>query len=104
MDGSPAIDARQAPPSRGERLALCTFFAVLVLFAVLVEFRSAFLQYRKGDLNVFLRAAWAIRAGADPYAVTDDNGFHYHYPPLLAILLAPLADPPAGADRTAMLP
>ncbi len=36
--------------------------------------------------------------------MTDDNGFHYHYPPLLAILAAPLADPPAGADRAAMLP
>ncbi len=69
-----------------------------------MEFRSAFLQHRKGDLNVFLRAGWAIRTGADLYAVTDDNGFHYHYPPLLAILAAPLADPPAGADRTDMLP
>jgi hypothetical protein len=104
LNGSSAIDARQAPPGRGERLALGVFFAVLVIFAGLVEFRSAFLQHRKGDLNVFLRAGWAIRTGADLYAVTDDNGFHYHYPPLLAILAAPLADPPAGADRTGMLP
>jgi hypothetical protein len=104
MDGSPGINVRQAPPSPGERLALGAFFATLVLFAGLVEFRSAFLQHRKGDLNVFLRAGWAIRTGADLYAVTDDNGFHYHYPPLLAILLAPLADSPTGADRTGMLP
>ncbi len=45
-----------------------------------------------------------MRSGADLYAVTDDNGFHYHYPPLFAILLAPLADPPAGADHSGMIP
>src|SRR5262249_51941849 len=56
------------------------------------------------DLDCFLRAAWAVRSGADLYDVTDDNGFHYNYPPLLAILAAPLADPPAGADRSGMLP
>jgi hypothetical protein len=104
MDGSPATDVRQVPPRRGELLGLGAFLLVLVLFGILVEIRSAFQQTRKGDLNVFLRAGWAIRAGADPYAVTDDNGFHYHYPPLLAILAAPLADAPAGADRGGLLP
>src|SRR5262249_18739628 len=34
----------------------------------------------------------------------DANDWHYHYPPLFAILLAPLADPPPGADRTFALP
>jgi hypothetical protein len=104
MDRSPATDSRQAPPTRGEYLAFSAFLVVVLLFGVIVEVRSAFQHTRKGDLNVFLRAGWAIRADADPYAVTDDNGFHYHYPPLLAILAAPLADAPAGADRTAMLP
>jgi alpha-1,2-mannosyltransferase len=104
MDASSAIDSRQAPPGRAERLALALFFVVLALFAVVVEIRSAFQHTRKGDLNVFLRAGWAVRADADLYGVTDDNGFHYHYPPLLAILAAPLADAPAGFDRTGMLP
>jgi hypothetical protein len=104
MDGLPATDPRQALPGRGERLALYGFVAVLVVFGALVEYRSALQRTRKGDLNVFLRAGWAIRADADPYSVTDDNGFHYHYPPLLAILAAPLADPPADAERTHMLP
>lgn len=104
MDGSPACDPRQSALGRGERLALAAFFVVVALFAVVVEHRSAFQHTRKGDLNVFLRAGWAVRAGADLYDVTDDNGFHYHYPPLLAVLAAPLADAPAGADRTAMLP
>ncbi len=104
MADQPATDSRHLPPRRGERLVLVAFFVVVASFAVLVEHRSAFQQTRKGDLNVFLRAGWAIRADADLYAVTDDNGFHYHYPPLLAILAAPLADAPAGADRAGMLP
>ena len=104
MDGTSATNARQSPLSRGERFALLVLFVAFVVFAGLVELRSALQQTRKGDLNVFLRAGWAIRADANPYAVTDDNGFHYHYPPLLAILAAPLADAPAGADRTNMLP
>ncbi len=104
MDVSPTTDARYAPLRRGERLAVVAFCIIIALFGVIVEHRSAFQHTRKGDLNVFLRAGWAVRAGADLYAVTDDNGFHYHYPPLLAILAAPLADPPAGADRTGMLP
>jgi hypothetical protein len=98
-------DARRAEGlTVRERLGLAAFALVLVAFVVPVEFRSAFLTHRKGDLNVFLRAAWAVRSGADLYAVTDDNGFHYCYPPLLAILLTPLADPPAGADRSGTLP
>ncbi len=104
MDGSPTAGSRQAPPSRVEWLALAAFLTVLVVFGVVVEIRSALQQTRKGDLNVFLRAGWAVRADADLYDVTDDNGFHYHYPPLLAILAAPLADPPAGADRAGMVP
>jgi hypothetical protein len=95
---------QDAPLSRWERRGLIAFALVLVSFAFLVELRSAFLNHRKGDLNVFLRAAWAVRAHEDLYTVTDDNGFHYCYPPLLAILAAPLADPPAGADRSGMLP
>ena len=104
MDGSAALDPRQAAPRRAELLALFAFFLVLMVFGVIVEIRSALQQTRKGDLNVFLRAGWAIRADANLYSVTDDNGFHYHYPPLLAILAAPLADAPAEADRAGMLP
>ena len=48
------------------------------------------------DLQVYLRAAWAVRSGADLYTIIDDNQWHYHYPALFAILMTPLADPPAG--------
>jgi hypothetical protein len=87
-----------------ERCGLILLGIVVILFGGLVELRSALLRRRMGDLDVFLRAAWAVRAGEDIYAVTSSNGFHYHYPPLFAILLTPLADPPAGADRAWILP
>jgi hypothetical protein len=66
--------------------------------------RSAFSDRPHTDLQVYLRAAWAVRSDADLYTVTDDNHWHYHYPPFLAILLTPLADPPPNAARDGMPP
>ena len=75
-----------------------------LLFGAVVEWRSAFLKRRMTDLGVFLRASWALRVGADFYSIEDDNHWHYHYPPLFAILLTPLADAPKDASRAGMLP
>lgn len=91
-------------PSRWERLGLVGLLVLVVLFGVLVEVRTTFLSRRMGDLNCFLRPAWVVRTGGDIYQVLDDCGWHYNYPPFLAIVLMPLADPPAGVDRTGMLP
>ena len=53
-----------------------------------------------GDLDCYLRAAWAVRMQPDRiYDVMEDNGWHYNYPPLFAILMTPLADPPAAPNR-----
>jgi hypothetical protein len=82
--------------SRAERAVIAALLAVPVLFGSLVLLRSAFLQNRHTDVGVYLRAGWAVRTGGDVYDVTDDNHWHYHYPPLYAILMAPLADPPDG--------
>lgn len=87
-----------------ERGLLWGLLLIAILFGAIVELRSAFLHRRMGDVGVFLRAAWAVRSGHDIYHVTDANGFHYHYPPLFAILLAPLADAPAAATRAGLLP
>jgi hypothetical protein len=84
--------------SRGEKAGLVVFLLLILGFGVLVEFRSAFLQKRKTDLNVYLRAAWALRAGENPYDFTTFGESHYNYPPLLAILLIPLANKPSGTD------
>jgi len=93
-----------AIPSRWRRFCLAGLLLGFLAFGVVVEIRSAFLKRHMTDWGVFARAAWAVRAGEDPYAVTDDNGWHYHYPTLFAILLAPLADPPAGVNRSGYLP
>lgn len=85
----------QGALTRWEKGLLCLFFAGWIAFGVLVEIRSAFLKSRRyGDLGVYTRAAWAIREGISPYDITDSNGWHYHYPPLYAILMGPFAEPP----------
>src|SRR6516162_5939942 len=66
--------------------------------------RSAFMLRRMTDAGVFFRAAWAVRSGEDMYRITDNNDWHYNYPPLFAIVMAPLADAPAGLDRAGQLP
>jgi alpha-1,2-mannosyltransferase len=102
----PAPDAARddARFTRWDRLMLAGLVLLFVAFGVLVEFRAAFLKRRMTDLGVYLRTAWAVRAGADLYDITDENGWHYQYPPLFAIALAPLADAPPGQDRAGMLP
>jgi hypothetical protein len=97
-------NTQYAPLSAWERIATVGLFVSLVGFGGLVEIRSAFLSRHMTDLDVYLRAAWAVRTGADFYSIMDDNGWHYHYPPLFAILLVPLADPPFGCDRSGMVP
>jgi alpha-1,2-mannosyltransferase len=94
----------QAPLGKAGKIGLAAFVLLLIVFGGLVEQRSAFLTRRMGDLDVFLRAAWAVRADADLYGVTSDNDWHYLYPPLYAILLTPLADPPRGQDHAGYLP
>ena len=84
------------PLRRLERWGLLALMVLFAGFGVATEVRSAFLRRPMTDLQVYLRAAWAARSGGDIYAITDDNGWHYHYPPLLAIALIPLADAPAG--------
>jgi hypothetical protein len=91
-------------PSRFEISALVLFLAVLIGFGAMVELRSAFLSRRMGDLGCYLRPAWAVLAGEDIYDITDDNHWHYNYPPLYAILMIPLADPPAGASHDGFVP
>ncbi len=90
-------------PSRWEWIAVAAFAVVTVLYGGLVVQKSALLDRPMGDLGVYLRAAWAVRADPDHlYDHTDQNGWHYSYPPLFAILLEPLgeAPQPVGADPT----
>lgn len=96
-------EAAALPPAATERLRplqhilIALFFIAVVVFGGLTLMRSAFLVQRHTDAGVYFRAAWAVRAHDNIYLATDNNGWHYHYPPLLATLLVPLADPPPGA-------
>jgi hypothetical protein len=45
----------------------------------------------KTDFTVYTEAGAALFDGRDPYEVTNPRGWHYLYPPLFAILVAPLA-------------
>lgn len=92
------------PLTKWQRALVAAFLLGFALFGVAVEVRSAFLSRRMGDLGVYLRAGWAVRVGADLYSVTDDNEWHYNYPPLFAILMAPLADPPKGSALPRAVP
>jgi hypothetical protein len=90
--------------TKGQKLGLVVFFLAWFVFGLFVEMRGALLRRPMGDLGVYLRAAWTVRSGADLYDTTVTQKWHYCYPPLLAIFMTPLADPPAGADRHGMLP
>ena len=94
---APRAPAVFRPLNRWERWGLVLLLAMFVLHSLFTGHRSLFLKRRMTDLDAFLRGAWAVRSGDNLYEVADGNGFHYIYPPLLAILLTPLADPPAGA-------
>jgi len=92
------------PLSKLHVIGLSLLLVVVVLFGAMVEFRGAFAKTHMTDIGPYLRAAWSVRTGGDIYKITDDRGYHYVYPPLFAILMTPLADPPHGEDRTGYLP
>lgn len=92
------------PLTRAQRVGLGVLVVLLSVLGCMVVMRSALMSRRMGDYDCFTRAGWAIRTGHDIYDVTDDNGFHYNYPPLFAILMAPLADPPTWSNTPATLP
>ena len=112
MDGTkPELPAPAAPcawPALNgwEKAGLAAIVVVCVVFGAITVHRSAYLRTRRTDADVYFRAAWALKNGQNPYRVADPNGWHYHYPPLLAALLIPLADPPpdAGPESDAWLP
>jgi hypothetical protein len=99
-----APGAAYAPLKPRERVQIIASCLVLVVFGVVILIRSCFLESRLTDVGCYLRAGWAVRAGKDPYAVTDIHYWHFAYPPAAALMFVPLADAPPGVDRAWMLP
>jgi len=83
--------------NRREKIGLITALSLTVVFGVNLEQRTALRRVPMTDLGVFTTAAWAVWSGDNLYGVKDWHGWHYHYPPTWAILMAPLANPPAKA-------
>ena len=79
--------------TRGERRGLAAALFVVLVFGTVMEFRTALRRVPMTDLGVFARAAGAVRDGENIYAISDWHGWHYQYPPALAILFMPLAHP-----------
>lgn len=77
---------------------------LVIAFGTLITYRSAFMLNPKTDFQCYARAGWAVRAGADIYEVTDNNGWHFAYPPAFAIAMIPLADPYPFLPRSGYLP
>ena len=90
--------------TKGELFFFAILFLFFLFFADLVQVRSAFLSRVMGDADVFFRAGWAVRAGKNIYEVSDPNNWHYNYPPMFAVLISPLGDPPPGESRSGYLP
>jgi hypothetical protein len=89
---------------RWERVGLALVGLAFLGLGVTTVIRSAFLSSPKTDFQVYARAAWAARVGEDPYQVTDNNGWHYIYPPAFAVVMTPLADPYPYLPREGYLP
>lgn len=63
----------------------------LLVFGINLEQRTALRRMPMTDLGVFTCAAAAVQNGESLYAATDWHGWHYQYPPTLAILFRPFA-------------
>jgi alpha-1,2-mannosyltransferase len=93
MTPSLSADSGSCRLCRREKLGIVFLAALYLALGAITVARSAFMMNPKTDFQVYARAAWAVRAGENLYAVTDNNGWHYIYPPAFAIVMAPLADP-----------
>lgn len=92
MDGSPATPAAH----RRFRLGAIAFAVALLLFGLIDVRRRAAVdpdspRVHKTDLTIFTGAGAAFLADREPYQTANPRGWKYNYPPLFALLLAPLA-------------
>ncbi len=72
---------------------------MLLAFGGLMERRTALRHEPMTDLSVFCIASGAVWSGQNPYSIPDWHGWHYQYPPALAIAFLPFAEPvPLPAD------
>jgi hypothetical protein len=88
---------------RSRRALVAVLLAALVaggLWDVRRRARTEPPEKHHTDLTVYTEAGAALFDGRDPYGVTNIRGWHYVYPPLFALLLAPLSPLPAPWQAT----
>ncbi|MFO0937502.1 MAG: glycosyltransferase family 87 protein [Gemmataceae bacterium] len=83
---------------------MASLLTMFLAYGIITVIRSAFQNERKTDFSVYAVAGYAVRVGLDPYAITDEHGWHYCYPPPFAVAMVPFADPPAGEPHAGYLP
>jgi len=76
-----------------ESSGLLAGLCLILAFGANLEQRTALRREPMTDLGVFSCAAWAVWSGDNLYRMTDWHGWHYNYPPAMAILFGPLAQP-----------
>jgi hypothetical protein len=89
---------------RQYQLALLALLITAIVWGCIVEMKGALLHNRHTDAGAYFSAAWSVRIGSDPYCARDRNGWHYLYPPLLAVLMGPFADAPPTMHRYYLIP
>lgn len=91
-----ALTGEGGGAGRGRRIAVAALLLVLLLFGVTDVRRRARVDpanpsSHRSDVTVYTGAGAAFfEEGVDPYEVKSPRGWHYLYPPLFAIVLAPL--------------
>ncbi len=86
----------------GERIGLFVVGFLLLAFGGLIEQRTALRRVPMTDLSVPTTAGWAVINGENIYTIQDFHGWHYGYPPPIAILFVALAEsPPARPSALA---
>src|SRR5712672_180785 len=89
--------------SRRERTWLWISLFLVLAFGANLEKRTALRRVPMTDLSVPVCAAGAVLKGENLYWMREWHGYHYNYPPTLAILLTPLAHPVPSPPRELLL-
>jgi hypothetical protein len=79
--------------NRRERIWLTVGVCLIIAFGANLEHRTALRRVPMTDLGCFACASEAVWSGQNIYTISDWHGWHYGYPPMLAILFLPLAEP-----------
>ncbi len=85
------------PDRRTRRLVFGILLAVLAVFGALDVWNRLGTGpgvKHMSDFSCYVVAADALATGADPYTVVNPRGWHYLYPPFLALLLMPFRELP----------